>query len=56
MQCFEQLPAVIRESRDGTLLLTQIEELSGNQQMQLLDFLQWLGHQHARHTGESAPR
>jgi transcriptional regulator with GAF, ATPase, and Fis domain len=55
-QFFEQLPAVIRESRDGTLLLTHIEELSGNQQMWLLDFLQWLDHQHARHTPESAPR
>ena len=55
-QFFEQLPAVIRESRDGTLLLTHIEELSGNQQVRLLDFLQWLDHQHARHTPESAPR
>jgi DNA-binding NtrC family response regulator len=55
-QFFEQLPAVIRESRDGTLLLSHIEDLSPAHQLRLLDFLQWLDHQHARHMPESAPR
>jgi len=55
-QFFEQLPAVIREARDGTLLLSHIEDLSPNQQARLLDFLQWLDHQHARHMPDSAPR
>jgi two-component system response regulator AtoC len=55
-QFFEQLPAVIREARDGTLLLSHIEDLSPAQQLRLLDFLQWLDHQHARHMPESAPR
>lgn len=55
-QFFEQLPAVIRESRDGTLLLSHIEDLSPGQQARLLDFLQWLDHQHARHLPDSAPR
>jgi DNA-binding NtrC family response regulator len=55
-QFFEQLPAVIRESRDGTLLLSHIEDLSPAQQLRLLDFLQWLDHQHARHMPDSAPR
>src|ERR1700739_4246508 len=41
----EQLAAVIRESRDGTLFLSHIEELSGGQQLRLLEFLQWLDHQ-----------
>jgi DNA-binding NtrC family response regulator len=55
-QLFEQLPAIIRESRDGTLLITHIEDLSPAQQVRLLDFLQWLDHQHARHMPDSAPR
>jgi two-component system response regulator AtoC len=55
-QFFEQLPAVIRESRDGTLLLTHLEDLSPALQLRLLDFLQWLDHQHARHMPDSAPR
>lgn len=55
-QFFEQLPAVIREARDGTLLLSHIEDLSPRQQARLLDFLQWLDHQHARHMPDSAPR
>jgi two-component system response regulator AtoC len=55
-QFFEQLPAVIREARDGTLLLSHIEDLTPAQQLRLLEFLQWLDHQHARHTPESAPR
>jgi DNA-binding NtrC family response regulator len=53
---FEHLPAVIRESRDGTLLLNHIEDLSAAQQARLLDFLQWLDHQHARRLPDSAPR
>ncbi|MFT4112405.1 sigma-54-dependent transcriptional regulator [Silvibacterium sp.] len=55
-QFFEQIPAVIREARDGTLLLTHIEDLTSPQQMRLIEFLQWLDHQHARHLPESAPR
>ncbi|WP_164981616.1 sigma-54-dependent transcriptional regulator [Silvibacterium dinghuense] len=55
-QFFEQLPAIIREARDGTLLLTHIEALSSPQQMRLIEFLQWLDHQHARHLPDSAPR
>ncbi|WP_231581375.1 sigma-54-dependent transcriptional regulator [Silvibacterium bohemicum] len=53
---FEHLPAVIRESRDGTLLLNHIEDLTAAQQARLLDFLQWLDHQHARRLPDSAPR
>jgi DNA-binding NtrC family response regulator len=55
-QFFEQLPIITRESRDGTLLLSHIEELFPAQQFRLLDFLQWLDHQHARHMPDSAPR
>ncbi len=55
-QFFEQLPDVIREARDGTLLLSHIEELTPVQQSRLLEFLQWLDHQHARHMPDSAPR
>jgi len=55
-QFFEQLPIITRESRDGTLLLSHVEDLSPAQQLRLLDFLQWLDHQHARHMPDSAPR
>ena len=55
-QFFEQLPSVAREARDGTLLLSHIEDLTPAQQLRLLEFLQWLDHQHARHMPESAPR
>lgn len=55
-QFLEQLPAITRESREGTLLLSHIEDLSVAQQLRLLEFLQWLDHQHARHIPDSAPR
>jgi DNA-binding NtrC family response regulator len=53
---FDHMHDVVREARDGTLLLSHIEELASEQQLRLLNFLQWLDHQHARHTPESAPR
>jgi DNA-binding NtrC family response regulator len=53
---FDQMPDVIRESRDGTLFLSHVEDLNPEQQLRLLNFLQWLDHQHARHTPESTPR
>jgi DNA-binding NtrC family response regulator len=53
---FEQMPDIIREARDGTLFLSHLEDLMSEQQLRLLHFLQWLDHQHARHTPESTPR
>jgi DNA-binding NtrC family response regulator len=44
------------DARDGTLFLSHVEELSLEQQNQLIAFLQWLDHQQARRTPNSAPR
>ena len=53
---FEQVQSASKEARGGTLFLTHIEELSLEQQGLLLEFLQWLDHQHARRSGDSLPR
>ena len=53
---FDQMTDVVREARDGTLFLSHVEDLNAEQQLRLLNFLQWLDHQHARHTPESTPR
>ena len=50
------LMPVMRDARGGTLFLTHVEELSLEQQARLLALLQWLDHQHARHTVDSIPR
>jgi DNA-binding NtrC family response regulator len=47
---------LLRDSRDGTLFLSHIDELSLDQQTRLLTFLQWLDTQQARHVPDSAPR
>ncbi len=53
---FDQVQSVARDSRGGTLFLTHIEKLSLDQQGMLLEFLQWLDHQHARRVIDSIPR
>jgi DNA-binding NtrC family response regulator len=53
---FAQMPDILREARDGTLFLSHVEDLNPEQQLRLLNFLQWLDHQNGRHTPESAPR
>ncbi len=50
------LMPVMRDAREGTLFLSHVEELSLEQQARLLALLQWLDHQHARHTVDSIPR
>ena len=53
---FEQMSASVRESRDGTLLISRIESLTPEQQLRLLDFLQWFDHQNALRTPDTTPR
>jgi DNA-binding NtrC family response regulator len=50
------LTPLVKDARNGTLFLSHVEELSLDQQTRLLTFLQWLDHQHARHTPVSVPR
>jgi two-component system response regulator AtoC len=52
----QPLPAILHEAREGTLFLGHVELLSVEQQGRLLDFLQWLDHQHARRVVQAAPR
>jgi DNA-binding NtrC family response regulator len=47
---------VRRDAREGTLFLCHVEALSLERQARLLALLQWLDHQHARHTVDSIPR
>lgn len=50
------LMPIMRDAREGTLFLSHVEDLSLEQQARLLALLQWLDHQHARHTVDSIPR
>lgn len=52
---FAALPSV-RQSAGGTLVLTRIDELSSAYQARLLEFLQWIDHQHIMRGLESIPR
>ncbi|WP_446741732.1 sigma-54-dependent transcriptional regulator [Silvibacterium acidisoli] len=52
----QPLPAVLHEASEGTLFLGHVEQLSPEQQGKLVDFLQWLDHQHARRAFSAAPR
>jgi len=47
---------LVRDSRDGTLFLSHIEELSLDQQNRLVAFLQWLDQQQARRIPDAIPR
>lgn len=47
---------VLRQSCGGTLALTRIDELTGSQQVRLLDLLQWIDHQHMLRSLDSIPR
>jgi len=47
---------LLKDSRDGTLFLSHVEELSLEQQTRLMAFLQWLDNQHLRRIPNSAPR
>ncbi|HTD56502.1 MAG TPA: sigma 54-interacting transcriptional regulator [Silvibacterium sp.] len=61
-QFFQQGPSVVSltplaaDAREGTLLLSHVEELSLEQQARLIAFLQWIDHQQSRRTPEPAPR
>jgi len=46
----------VKDSRDGTLFLSHVEELSLEQQVRLLAFLQWLDNQQARRMPDAVPR
>lgn len=48
--------SVIRQSHEGTLILTHIDELSPAHQAQVLDLLQWIEHQHVRRSFGVTPR
>ncbi|MGH9587271.1 MAG: sigma 54-interacting transcriptional regulator [Acidobacteriaceae bacterium] len=52
---FAALPAV-RQSAGGTLVLTRIDELSAAEQARLLEFLQWIDHQHILRALDPIPR
>lgn len=50
------LSPLLRDSRDGTLFLSHVEELSLEQQNRLVAFLQWFDHQQSRRIPDSMPR
>jgi DNA-binding NtrC family response regulator len=50
------LTALAADTREGTLFLSHVEELSLDQQARLIAFLQWMDHQQARRTPEPTPR
>jgi DNA-binding NtrC family response regulator len=47
---------MLKESREGTLFLSHVEELSPEQQTRLVAFLQWLDNQQLRRISDSIPR
>jgi DNA-binding NtrC family response regulator len=47
---------IVRQSAGGTLILTRIDELSAAHQARLLEFLQWIDHQHITRALDSIPR
>jgi DNA-binding NtrC family response regulator len=49
------IPA-LRQSCGGTLVLTRVDELSPVHQARLLEFLQWIDHQHMQRALETIPR
>jgi DNA-binding NtrC family response regulator len=50
------LTPLAAEAREGTLFLSHVEELSLDQQLGLIAFLQWIDHQQSRRTPDPAPR
>jgi DNA-binding NtrC family response regulator len=44
------------DAREGTLLLSHVEELTLDQQARLITFLQWIDHQQSRRAPDPAPR
>lgn len=52
---FTAIPA-LRQSAGGTLVLTRIDELSSAHQARLLEFLQWIDHQHILRILDPIPR
>ena len=52
---FSVLPA-LRQSREGTLILTRTDELSPTHQAQMLELLEWIEHQHIRRSFGAIPR
>lgn len=52
---FSTLPA-LQQACGGSLVLTRIDELSPSEQVRLLEFLQWMDHQHLLRTLTSIPR
>jgi DNA-binding NtrC family response regulator len=51
---FSTLPA-LKQSSEGTLVLTRIDELSAEHQNCLLELLQWIDHQHVLRALDSIP-
>lgn len=48
--------SALRQSTGGTLVLTRVDELSSEHQARLLEFLQWIDHQHILQLLDSIPR
>lgn len=48
--------SALKQSCGGTLVLTRIDELSSAHQARLLEFLQWIDHQHILRALDSIPR
>ena len=54
-QDFSAFP-ILQQSREGTLVLTRVDELSTAQQERMIDLLQWIEHQHIRRSLDIIPR
>lgn len=52
---FSAIP-VLKQSRGGTLVLTRVDELSAAHQARLLEFFQWIDHQHLLRALDPIPR
>lgn len=52
---FSALP-LIQQSREGTLILTRTDELSPTHQVQMIELLEWIEHQHVHRAFGVTPR